>query len=125
VDTFFSASIKNLDRVLRTLAKEICSFKDQGPTEDEMRKAKRWIKGMLVRKLEGTDSRLYWQGEHYMITGELADAELALEEFERVEREDVLRVMNEIFDRKRMCAAMLAPQKEGEAAARHMQSLDF
>jgi len=125
VDTFFSASIGKLDRVMATLAKEISSFKDQGPTEDEVRRAKRWIKGMLVRKLEGTDSRLYWQGEHYMINGELADAERSIAEFERVGREDVTRVINEIFQRKRMCAAMLAPQKEGEAAARRMQSLDF
>jgi len=37
----------------------------------------------------------------------------------------VVRVINEIFQRKRMCAALLAPQKEGEMAARRMQSLDF
>ncbi len=125
VDTFFSASIGKLDQVMRTLAKEISSFKDQGPTDEEVRRAKRWIKGMLVRKLEGTDSRLYWQGEHYMLNGELADAELTIAEFEKVGREDVMRVINETFQRKRMCAALLAPQKEGEAAARRMQSLDF
>ena len=125
VDTFFSASIGKLDQVMKTLAKEMSSFKDQGPTEDEMKRAKRWIKGMLVRKLEGTDSRLYWQGEHFMMNGELADAERSIAEFEKVDREDVMRVINEIFQRKRMCAAMLAPQKEGEAAARRMQSLDF
>jgi len=125
VDTFFSASIDNLDRVVNTLAKEISLFKDQGPTEEEVRRSKRWIKGMLVRRLEGTDSRLYWQGEHYMMNGELADAESSISEFEKVNREDVMRVINEIFQRKRMCVAMLAPQKEGEAAARRMQSLDF
>ncbi|MHC1681215.1 MAG: M16 family metallopeptidase [Methanomassiliicoccales archaeon] len=125
VDTFFSASIGKLDQVMKTLAKEMSSFKDQGPTDDEVQRAKRWIKGMLVRKLEGTDSRLYWQGEHYMMNGELADAERSIAEFEKVDREDVMRVINEIFQRKRMCAAMLAPQKEGEAAARRMQSLDF
>jgi predicted Zn-dependent peptidase len=60
-----------------------------------------------------------------MMNGELADAERSIAEFEKVDREDVMRVINEIFQRKRMCAAMLAPQKEGEAAARRMQSLDF
>lgn len=125
VDTFFSASIDNLDRVVNTLAKEISLFKDQGPTEEEVQRSKRWIKGMLVRRLEGTDSRLYWQGEHYMMNGELADAERSIAEFEKVNREDVTRVINEIFQRKKMCVAMLAPQKEGEAAARRMQSLDF
>ncbi len=125
VDTFFSASIGKLDQVLRTLAKEMSLFKDQGPTEDEVRRAKRWIKGMLVRKLEGTDSRLYWQGEHYMMNGELADAERSIADFEKVNREDVMRVISEVFQRKRMCAAVLAPQKEGEAAARRMQALDF
>ncbi|OPX62128.1 MAG: Peptidase M16 inactive domain protein [Methanomassiliicoccales archaeon PtaB.Bin134] len=125
VDTFFSASIGNLVPVMRTVSEEISRFKDQGPTAEEVQRAKRWIKGMLVRKLEGTDSRLYWQGEHYMIYGELADSERVLAEFERVNAEDVIRVSNEIFMRKNMCVAMLAPEKEGELAARRMQSLDF
>ncbi|NLX47172.1 MAG: insulinase family protein [Euryarchaeota archaeon] len=125
VDTFFSASIGNLDLVMKTLAKEISSFKDQGPTEDEVRRAKGWIKGMLVRKLESTDSRLHWQGEHYMLNRDIADTETTIAEFGKIDQEDVMRVTNEIFQRKRMCAVMLAPHREGEAAARRVQSLDF
>ncbi len=125
VDTFFSASIGKLDRVMRTLAKELAAFKDQGPTEEEVRRAKRWVKGMLVRKLEGTDSRLYWLGEEYATCGKVADAEASIREFEAVRREDVARAMNDVFQRKRMCAVLLAPEKAGEATARRMQSLDF
>lgn len=125
VDTFFSASIGKLDLVMRTLAKEIADFKEQGPSEEEVRRAKGWIKGMLVRKLEGTDSRLYWQGEHFLLNGEVADAERSLSEFELVGREDVIKAMNDVFQRRKMCVAMLAPKKEGEAAARRIQALDF
>lgn len=125
VETFFSASVAKLEPVMRTLAREISAFKDHGPTEDEVLRAKRWIKGMLVRRLEGTDSRMYWQGEHFMLNGELGDAERSIADFEKVTREDVMRVINEIFQRKKMCAAMIVPEKEGEAAARRMQSLDF
>ena len=125
VDTFFSSSIGDTDQVMNTLADELARFKDQGPSPDEVARAKRWIKGMLVRKLEGTDSRLYWYGERYMVHGELANSEKALAGFERVSTEDVIRVSNEIFQRKRMCVALLAPEREGGMAARRMQSLDF
>jgi predicted Zn-dependent peptidase len=125
VDTFFSASMKKLDRVMDTLASELTRFKDEGPSEEEVKRAKRWIKGMLVRKLEGTDSRLYWQGEHFMMNGELVLADETLARFEKVTKEDVIRVSNEIFQRKRMCATLMAPEKAGSVAARRMQSLDF
>jgi len=125
VDTFFSASMNKLDRVMSTLASELIRFKDEGPSEQEVRRAKRWMKGMLVRKLEATDNRLYWQGEHYMLNGELALVESSLEEYEQVTRERIIKVSNETFQRKRMCTTLLAPQKEGGMAARRMQSLDF
>jgi len=125
VDTFFSASIADTDQVMRTLAKELARFKEQGPSPEEVTRAKRWIKGTLVRRLEGTDNRLYWYGERYMIHGELADSERMLAQFERVSMEDVIRVSNEIFQRKKMCATLLAPEKEGREAARRLQSLDF
>jgi predicted Zn-dependent peptidase len=125
IDTFFSASMGKLDRVLATLAEELTRFKDEGPNQEEITRAKRWIKGMLVRKLEGTDSRLYWQGEHYMLNGELAAVDRSLAEFEHVTKEDVIRVSNELFQRKRMCATLLAPEKQGGLAARRMQALDF
>lgn len=125
IDTFFSTSMGRLDRIMDTLGKEMTLFKDAGPTLEEVARAKRWIKGMLVRKLEGTDNRLYWQGEHYILNGELADMERSLVEFEQVTKEDVIRVSNELFQRKRMCATLLAPEKQGKMAARRMQSLDF
>ncbi|MCX6650368.1 MAG: pitrilysin family protein [Methanomassiliicoccales archaeon] len=125
VDTFFSASMDKLDRVMGILSAEITRFKEQGPSPEEVLKAKRWIKGMLMRKLEATDSRLYWYGEHFMLNGELAITDRTLSEFERITREDVLRTVNEIFQRKRMCVTMLAPEKEGGLAARRMQALDF
>jgi len=125
VDTFFSASLDKLDQVNSTICAELIRFKNEGPSEEEMTRAKRWIKGMLVRKLEGTDSRLYWQGEHFMMNGELAQVDRSLAEYEQVTKEDVARVSNEIFQRKRMCVALLAPEKKGGKAAMRMQALDF
>lgn len=125
VDTFFSASMDKTDRVMAILAKELTRFKDEGPSPEEVTKAKRLIKGLLMRKLEGTDSRLYWYGEHFMLNGEMASTDRTLSEFERITTEDVVRISNEIFQRKRMCVTLLAPDKEGEMAARRLQGLDF
>jgi predicted Zn-dependent peptidase len=125
LETYFSTSMAKLDRVMDILAKELARFKDEGPTEMELIRAKRWIKGMLVRRLEGTDSRLYWQGEHFMLNGRPACADRYLAEFESVTVEDVIRMSNEAFQRKRMSIALLAPEKEGRVAARRIRSLDF
>lgn len=125
VDTFFSASIENVDKVLVTLSSELLRFKDEGPSKEEMQRAKRWIKGMIVRKLEATDSRLYFQSEYYMTNGELAIPEDIMAGFDGVSRDDVMRVSNELFLRKKLCASLLAPEKEGTLVARRMQALDF
>jgi predicted Zn-dependent peptidase len=125
VDTFFSASIENVDKVLETLSSELLRFKDEGPSKEEMQRAKRWIKGMIVRKLEATDSRLYFQSEYYMTNGELAIPEDIMAGFDGVSRDDVMRVSNELFLRKKLCVSLLAPEKEGTLVARRMQALDF
>ncbi|MDD1772814.1 MAG: insulinase family protein [Methanomassiliicoccales archaeon] len=125
VDTFFSASIENVDKVLETLSSELLRFKDEGPSKEEMQRAKRWIKGMIVRKLEATDSRLYFQSEYYMTNGKLAIPEDIMAGFDGVSRDDVMRVSNELFLRKKLCASLLAPEKEGTSVARRMQALDF
>ena len=57
----------------------------------ELERAKRWVKGMFVRKLESTENRMYWLAENYVLSGKVQPiSQWILEEFQKVSEEQVL-----------------------------------
>ena len=120
-----STESEKAETVIRHIAEELKRMKDEGLVEGELERAKRWVKGTLVRKLENTESRMYWLGEHYMMTGEVMPLGKILEEFDKVTAEDVVRVSNELFKRNKLCVVLHAPETQGKQIAKNIKTLDF
>jgi predicted Zn-dependent peptidase len=125
IETHFSTESEKAETVIRHIAEELKRMKDEGLVEGELERAKRWVKGTLVRKLENTESRMYWLGEHYMMTGEVMPLGKILEEFDKVTAEDVVRVSNELFKRNKLCVVLHAPETQGKQIAKNIKTLDF
>jgi predicted Zn-dependent peptidase len=125
IETHFSTESEKAETVIRHIAEELKRIKDEGLVDGELERAKRWVKGTLVRKLENTESRMYWLGEHYMMTGEVMPLGQILEDFDGVTAEDVVRVSNELFKRNKLCVVLHAPDAQGKQIAKNIKTLDF
>lgn len=125
VSVFFNTSVSDQEKVVRMVAREIRRLKQEGLEKDELGRAKNLLKGIYVRKLESSEARMIRLGELYMSTGEAVSAEETLRRMDAVTEEDVLRSVNELMRRDRLCVALHAPGKESEAAAASLQDLEF
>jgi predicted Zn-dependent peptidase len=121
----YSTSAGNATKVARMVAEEIELLKDEGLRPGELDRAKRWVKGMFVRKLEDTEDRMYWLSEQYHLRKEAKGVDESMREFMDVSEEQVLKAANDILRPKRMCIALHMPEKEGRRSAREMRALDF
>jgi predicted Zn-dependent peptidase len=125
IETHFSTESEKAETVIRHIAEELKRLKEEGLVEGELERAKRWVKGTMVRKLENTESRMYWLGEHYTQTGEVMPLGQVLEDFDKVTSDDVVRVSNELFKRNKLCVVLHAPGVQGKQIAKNIKTLDF
>jgi predicted Zn-dependent peptidase len=125
IETYFSTESDKAETVVRHIAEELKMLKTEGLIEGELERAKRWVKGTLVRKLENTEQRMYWLGEHYMLTGKVEPLNQIMEDFEKVTEEEVVRVANELFKRNKLCVVLHASGSQGKQIAKNIKALDF
>jgi len=125
VSVFFNTAVKDQEKVVRLVAQEIRKLKEEGLVKGELERAKNLLKGVYVRKLESSETRMVRLGEMFMSTGEAVPAEETLRRMDAVTEEDVHRMARELMRRDRLCIAMHAPGKESERAARELGDLDF
>ncbi|MEM0448599.1 MAG: pitrilysin family protein [Methanomassiliicoccales archaeon] len=122
---FFSTSSDNCMKVLELIAEEIRNLKSKGLEKDELTRAKRWLKGMIVRKLEPVENRMFFHGEHFLQTGSLLTEEQMLQRLEMVKEEDVLKIVERMLNAGKLCLAIHASPEEGSKVARLAESLEF
>jgi predicted Zn-dependent peptidase len=122
---FFSTSSKNMEVVIRMVTSELLKIKAEGLGRDELTRAKRLIEGVLVRRLESSESKMFHLGEFFLLTGRAPTEADILAAFERVTEDDVIRVARELIDRQKLCIALHGPEKIAKKASKNIESMDF
>jgi predicted Zn-dependent peptidase len=117
--------VKDQEKVVRLVAKEIDRLKAEGLDKEELARAKHLLKGIYVRRLESTETRMIRLGEMFMSTGEAITAEETLQRMDAVTEEMIIRSAEELMTRDKLCIALHAPGKESEAAVKSLADLDF
>ncbi|MDD1769986.1 MAG: insulinase family protein [Methanomassiliicoccales archaeon] len=126
IGIFFSTSIENTTKVMGMIAEELSDLRNDGLEKGELDRAKRWIKGMIVRRLESSaENRMFFLGESYLQFGRPITGDEVLGKIESVTEEDVLRVGKSMIDRKKLGLALYAEQRPGKRIAKNLESLDF
>jgi len=125
VSVFYNTSVKDQEKVARLVAQEIRKLKTEGLEEGELMRAKRLVKGIYVRRLESTETRMVRLGEMFMSTGNVLSADEYLKMMDQVTEEQVVAMADRLMDRKKLSIAMHAPGKESEKAAKNLEDLDF
>jgi predicted Zn-dependent peptidase len=122
---YFSTSSENSDKVFQLVASELKRLKEEGLESNELARAKRWLKGMIVRKLEPMENRMFFLGEQFLQTRSLLTEDQILQRLEAVTEQDIIRSANSTLNQGKMCVALHTSKEEGGRTVRLVESLDF
>ncbi len=125
LETYFSSSVGEAEKVIRLIAEEIRQFKEEGLVAGELERAKRWVKGMFVRKLESTENRMYWLAENYVLSGKVQPVSRWIGEFQEVSEEQVLAAAQDLLRTRKLCIALHTSERPGKSIAKSISDLDF
>lgn len=104
------AGVDNMKAVKSVMAilDEIKKMKDLGVTEDELDRAKKYIKGQFLLAIEGTSSRMLWLGDRFMVHGDIPEVDDILKKIDAVTSEDVKLAAGSIFRPSGVSLAMIS-----------------
>ena len=84
-------------KALATIRRVIDDFLAKGPTTEELERAREQSKANVIMGLESTQSRMSHAGRSLLFSGEILTPEQIIDAYDRVTREDVVALAQEIF----------------------------
>lgn len=109
---YAGTSEENFKKVVGLILSEFSKLREKGLSEKELRRVKDQLKGNLILRLEGTESRMSHLAKMEIYLGRLMKLEEILEKIEGVSREDVNRVVEKTIADKYLSLAAIGPLKE-------------
>jgi predicted Zn-dependent peptidase len=100
---------KNAAEALVVVLAELQRLREEGPTTDELTKARELSKGRLMLRMEDTRNVSGWIGGQEMLMGSVRSIEEAVAEMDAVTLEDLQRVAREIIDPAKLYLAVVGP----------------
>ena len=85
-------------QALETIRRVVTEFTENGPTDEELSRAREQSKANVVMGMESTQSRMSHSGRSLLFTDKILSAEDILGAYDAVTREDVMSLAREIFD---------------------------
>ena len=104
---YAGTAIESAEKLLRSVAAEFRSLKEQPITPEELRRAKDHLRGSLMLSLESTSSRMTHIARQQMYFGRFYTLDEVLASIEKVTREDVQEVAQDFFQPGRIAATVL------------------
>src|SRR3954468_23267332 len=102
----------NLVEALKVVGAELERFAAEGPTEDELQRAKENVKGRIVLSLESTSARMNRLGSSVLAGLPLLTVDEVLEKIETVSMEDVRALSGDLFAPATLSAAGIGPDED-------------
>jgi predicted Zn-dependent peptidase len=93
------------EEALGVIQKEIHQLVSQGPTHEELERAKRIALTTHKIALESTSAQMFWVAESVLFEGRVVTPEEELAKLEPITPEDVRAVAQEVFHRKNLAHA--------------------
>jgi predicted Zn-dependent peptidase len=104
---YAGTSIESAGKVVESIVKEFRQLKEDGVTDEELRRAKDHLKGSLMLSLESTSSRMSNLARQEMYFGRFFTLDDLVESIERVGAADVQRIAQAFFDPKQIALTIL------------------
>jgi predicted Zn-dependent peptidase len=103
---------ENLGECLRIVAAQIAQIVEEGPTPDELERAKENLKGRIMLSMEATANRMSRLGKSLITDSELLDLDRILAEIEAVDEGAVAQLAEVILPADALSVASIGPSEE-------------
>jgi len=90
-------------------------LRDEGITDEELQKAKKMLKGRILLQLEDSFEVAYTFGKKLLLQNGMETIEELVQAYEKVTKDDVLSVAQEILVPKKLNLALVGPFEESQA----------
>ncbi len=103
---------KNVEKGILAILDEFKKLRKESPGEDELQKAKDYIKGKIALKLESSDSLAFYYGEQTLLERSTLTPMELFKRVDSVTSDDILRVGKDLFVPEKLNLAMIGPFEE-------------
>ncbi len=102
---------KNLKEAVTLILKEYSRMKEKGISQEELQKAKDYLKGSALLQLESPDAQASFYGVQELLSGKILTIEEKFRMIDKVSRQDVKNVAQKIFQPDKLNLALIGPHK--------------
>jgi predicted Zn-dependent peptidase len=96
-------------QAMEVILKELKKIQHSGVSEGEFQRAKDYVLGQFLLGLEDTMEHMLWLGESVIAKDEMRRPEDVVKEFQSIQRADIKRVAQEIFNFQKLNMAVVGP----------------
>lgn len=105
---------KNLELALATILAEYAKIAREKVSEEELKKAKEYIKGKSIMGLEASDEVAMFYVDQEMERKKIMTIEEIFAKIDKVSVDDILRVAGDIFQNRKLNLAVIGPHRNGQ-----------
>ena len=112
---------KKAVETIKVILEEVARLRDEGPTSEELTKARELSKGRLLLRMEDTRAVSGWLGGQELLLKEVRSIDQAVAEMEAVTLEDLQRVARELIVEEQLHLAVVGPYRSDKRFASLLQ----
>ncbi len=102
---------KKLDKVIEVILREYKKLTKVKVSESELKKAKEYIKGKIILKMEASDAQASFYGTQELLKNNILSLEDVFKKVDKVTSEDIIEVARDIFKNEKLNMALIGPFK--------------
>jgi len=103
---------KNIEKAIQIILKEYKKISQKKVPEEELKKAKDYLKGKLTLMLEPSDAQASFYAIQELLEKKILTPEEIFKRVDRVSQSDILKVAKDIFRPEKLNLALIGPFKE-------------
>lgn len=104
-----------IERAVKLILTELKKFRDRGPTQEELKRAKEFVAGKIALDLEDTSGLALWYAKQALLTKEILTPSALVKKINAVSRDQMLRAAREVINFRRLNLAVIGPFKSAKA----------
>lgn len=106
--------VNRVDLAITAILEQYQKIAEGGVTVAELKKAKEFMKGKIILKLEDSEEYAHLMGKQALLYPDVEDLEKILKKIDAVKAEDVHRLCKELFKEEKMKLAIIGPYDDKE-----------
>lgn len=118
VATNAGVSIDGIDKAITAILKEYKGVVDTAVSDAELKKAKEYLKGKLILKLEDSEEYAHLLGKYQVLYDEFMTMEQLFDEVDKITPQDLQRVARDLFHEDKLYLAVIGPYDDEERFAK-------